>query len=119
MFIFRKPNVKDILFLSRLCVYHETYAPLTQATAETPNILTIWDESCAGRCASELASSVWAFLEQCDPTKPVNLWADNCSAQVNKNCHSWNCIRSFLQKIRSEKREGGCVSLCCVYSFFS
>ena len=32
--------------------------------------------------------------------------------------HSWNCIRSFLQKIRSEKRNGGWVFLYCVSSFF-
>ena len=31
--------------------------------------------------------------------------------------HRGRCIRLFLQKIRSEKREGGCVSLCCVYPF--
>ena len=38
---------------------------------------------------------------------------------VNKSYHSSDCIRLFLQKIRLEKRKGGCVSLCCVYSFFS
>ena len=33
--------------------------------------------------------------------------------------HRGSCIRSFLQKIRSEKRERECLSLSCVYSFFS
>ena len=31
--------------------------------------------------------------------------------------HSWNCIRLFWKKIRSEKREGGCVSVLCLLLF--
>ena len=33
--------------------------------------------------------------------------------------HGGNSLRLLWKKMRSEKSEVGCVSLCCVYSFFS
>ena len=57
------------------------------ATKESPNVLVIWDESVAGQSAADIASAVWAYLEEVSKRNEVEIdlvaWADNCSGQVN------------------------------------
>ena len=76
-------GLQSVLFTPRLVLYHQTYAVCPGATDEFRNILCIWDESVSGRKAPDIASTVWAFLEKCDPNKPVIIWADNCGGQVS------------------------------------
>lgn len=56
------PQVKDAFFLSRLVIFNLTFAPIATITKELATCV-LWHEAKAGRDASNIVDSVYAFMQ--------------------------------------------------------
>ena len=74
-----KLTLKEHFFVSRLVVFNETFAALT----EEPDLLILWHEAIAGRNATHVASAYVKCVLACANTNIV-FWADKCSSQNKK-----------------------------------
>lgn len=88
-----KMNIKEHFFVSRLTVFNETFASLS----EKDDICVLWHEGISGRDADDVASAYAQVIRQSDADKFV-FWADNCCAQ-NKN---WVLFSSMMFCVNSE-----------------
>lgn len=80
--ILPKMTIKKSVFVSRLVVFHETFANL-QAGKE--NKCVLWHEAIRGRNGPDVVSAFYNVLKRLNnETKHVIFWTDNCTAQ-NKN----------------------------------
>lgn len=80
--ILPKMTLKNSFFVSRLVVFHETFANLKPAGQ---NKCVLWHEAIKGRNAPDVVSAYYNVLIKLNTeTKHVVFWADNCTAQ-NKN----------------------------------
>lgn len=75
----QKMKTEEHLFVSRLVVFNETFARLT----EGPDVVALWHEGIAGRSAANVASFYIKIIASSSKDN-IEFWADNCSAQ-NKN----------------------------------
>lgn len=87
----RMDAFKVCVFTSRLIIFHETFAGL----GKQPNFSVVWHEEIAGRCASEVANSYWAFLLKNRDATKITMWLDNCSGQ-NKN---WTLFSMLVRAV--------------------
>ena len=88
-----KMSIKEHFFVSRLMVFNETFASIS----EKDDICVLWHEAISGRDADDVASAYAAVMQKSDADKFV-FWADNCCAQ-NKN---WVLFSSMLAHVNSE-----------------
>lgn len=80
--ILPKMTIKNSFFVSRLVVFHETFANLKPAGE---NKCVLWHEAIMGRNSPDVVSAYYNVLTRLDnKTKHMVLWADNCTSQ-NKN----------------------------------
>jgi hypothetical protein len=79
--ILPKTTIRYFFFVSRLVVFHETFANLKPVGQ---NKCILWHEAITGRNNPDVSAYYNALIRLNDETKHVIFWADNCSAQ-NKN----------------------------------
>lgn len=88
-------TIKNSFFISRLVVFHETFANLKQGKQ---NKCVLWHEAINGRSAQDVASAFYNALIRLDAeTKHVIFWADNCTAQ-NKNWTIFTACLTFVNE---------------------
>uniref|UniRef100_A0A1Y1LR10 Uncharacterized protein n=1 Tax=Photinus pyralis TaxID=7054 RepID=A0A1Y1LR10_PHOPY len=91
-----KMTIKDAFFVSRLSVFHETFANLKP---KGKNKCVLWHEAIKARNAPEVVSAYYNVLIRMESTtKHIIFWADNCTAQ-NKN---WTLFTGCLIFVNEE-----------------
>ena len=88
-----KMSIKEHFFVSRLTVFNETFASLS----EKDDICVLWHKGLSGRDADDVASA-YAHIIQNSNAENFIFWADNCCAQ-NKN---WVIFSSMIAQVNSE-----------------
>lgn len=93
--ILPKMTIKNSFFISRLVVFHETFANLKSGKQ---NKCVLWHEAVKGRTAQDVTSAFYNALIRLDAeTKHVIFWADNCTAQ-NKNWTIFTACITFVNE---------------------
>ena len=103
-----KMNVKEHFFVSRLAVFNETFASLSN----DDDLCVLWHEGLSGRDASDVTSAYYKIISKLTNVDKFLFWADNCSAQ-NKNWTLFSGLSSIVnspsgpQEIRIKYFEPG------------
>ena len=87
----RMPGIKSAMFIKRLVVFHQTFAPL--GGSKNAAIGIIWHEGISGRNGDDVASAFVKFINSgvARDKKHITIWCDNCGAQ-NKNWTLYTCL---------------------------
>lgn len=93
--IIPKMTIKNSFFVSRLVVFHETFANLKQGGE---NMCVIWHEAIMGRNSPDVTSAYYNMIKRLqDTTQHVIFWADNCTSQ-NKNWILFTACITFVNE---------------------
>ncbi|KAB0790600.1 hypothetical protein PPYR_14994 [Photinus pyralis] len=90
-----KMSTKDSFFVSRLVVFHETFANLK---SKGYNKCILWHEAIMGRNAADVASAYYNVVTKLqNETKHLIFWCDNCTSQ-NKNWTLFTACITFVNQ---------------------
>lgn len=93
--ILPKMTIKNSFFVSRLVVFHETFANLKPGCK---NKCVLWHEAIMGRNGPDVVSAYYNTLIRLnDSTKHIIFWVDNCTAQ-NKNWVLFTACTIFVNQ---------------------
>ena len=82
---------KEVAFCGRLVARNHSFVPADGSAPTKPVVANIWHKAKAGRTASEMATSMLAFLTN-DPlpeADKITIWLDNCSYQKKNYCTTY------------------------------
>ncbi|XP_030757813.1 uncharacterized protein LOC115883597 [Sitophilus oryzae] len=93
--IIPKMTIKNSYFVSRLVIFHETFANLKKGGE---NMCILWHEAIMGRNSPDVTSAYYNMIKRLqNKTKHVIFWADNCTSQ-NKNWVLFTSCVTFVNE---------------------
>ena len=94
----RMEMFKEAAFCRRLVALNHSFVPAGGSAPTKPVVANIWHEAIAGRTASEMATSMLAFLtnDALPEADKIPIWLDNCSYQ-NKNYLLFQAMQAAVE----------------------
>ena len=82
---------KEAAFCGKLVALNHSFVPAGGSSPTKPVVANIWHEAIAGRTASDMATSMLAFLtnDALPEADKITIWLDNCSYQKKNYCTTY------------------------------